>query len=168
MSFYEARVAKIAVCLSWLYRDDRHTLWLGDRRFYWEDRFGDVYLAGSEMPITIERQPLEVIFEQSVPHWAVGARAPDHVRHRWAVNHIRHSLTPYDGLLAAIEQDIGIRDAADRIRERILAKIAAVYPEFDDEATRQIEETRARTGRRAESREDERYWYDFIPTYWDP
>ena len=61
------------------------------------------------------------------------------MRHRWAVNYIRHELTDYDyTLYAEIAGKIGTAEAAQRLKRRILRAISEIYPEFAAEALRQM------------------------------
>ena len=66
------------------------------------------------------------------------ADAPDGVRERWAVNFVRHRLTEYDRLLEEQAGKVGVNAAVVLIRRRILAAIAAAYPDLADEVSRQI------------------------------
>lgn len=59
---------------------------------------------------------------------------------RITVNYIRHRLTKYEDYLAAIEGEVGVSEAYSIIRERILDKIADVYPWLSDECLRQDSE----------------------------
>lgn len=57
---------------------------------------------------------------------------------RIQVNFIRHSLAPYDSLLAEQFRQIGGDESKRIIREKIFAKIKEVYPMLKDEADRQL------------------------------
>ncbi len=162
--FYEARVSEIAWHRNGPIRD---ILWFGVSSFYLEDRFGDVYLVGPEIPITVEREAPEVILEKSFPEWqAHGKIAPHHVRQRWAVNHIRHRLTRYEHHLAEIRDGIGVPEAEDAYRERVLRKIAEVYPEFADEAARKVGEIWERAHRRGLGKRARNEWWPSSERYY--
>jgi hypothetical protein len=142
--FHDGRVSEIAwrPGVDWRpNRPDRNVLWFGERSFYLEDRFGDLYPFGPELLIAVERQPPDAILARAIPRWQDdGKIAPRRRRQRWAVNHIRHRLTPYEPHLALFRKEIGVPDAEDAYRERVLRRIATVYPEFASEAERQIGE----------------------------
>jgi hypothetical protein len=136
--FYEGQVDEIAWRRNVPARD---ILWFGERLFYLEDGFGDVYRVGPELLITVERQASDAILESSIPKWqADGEIAPHHVRQRWAVDHIRHRLTPYERHLREIRNELGVPEAEDAYREQLLKRIAESYPEFADEVARKIGE----------------------------
>jgi hypothetical protein len=106
--------------------------------------------AIKQMPITVERHPPDNVLEAGRRDWenwqanrrndygASGRDTPLETPQRWAVNFIRHNLTSYNGRLATIGGKLGVADAAQRIRQRVLEKIAEVYPEFAEECDRQI------------------------------
>lgn len=62
---------------------------------------------------------------------------PNEVLYRWEVNYIRHELTRYETLLDQIYGIVGAHDSYLVIKNRILDKIASVYPWLKDECERQ-------------------------------
>ena len=56
---------------------------------------------------------------------------------RICVNYIRHELTSYDYLFAKTAGKTGIATAVNKIRAKIFAEIASVYPVFGPECERQ-------------------------------
>ena len=96
-----------------------------------------------QLEITVARRPLAEVMRESLLAWRDHQRlrrnnfnvdsvnAPQEVRERWAVNFVRHELTAYDAFLfTKIKRQIGAREAADRLKTRVLRKIAEVYPEL--------------------------------------
>jgi hypothetical protein len=106
--------------------------------------------AVEQMPIAVQRLAPEEVIATSLRDWdefrrrvGIGDRAdasvaPREMQARWAVNYIRHTLTAYDGDLAAVAGKVGAAEATRRVKERVLDKIATVYPEFAAECYRQI------------------------------
>lgn len=62
---------------------------------------------------------------------------PDGVLHRWMVNYIRHNLTSYDDQLLRQKGKVGTDVAHAIVKNTILDKIAAVYPELAEECENQ-------------------------------
>ncbi len=56
---------------------------------------------------------------------------------RWAVNYLRHVETDYDWLLDSVTGRVGVTEARQLIRERVLNGIAAQYPYLAAECARQ-------------------------------
>jgi hypothetical protein len=56
---------------------------------------------------------------------------------RITVNYIRHELTNYDAMFAALKGQIGRDDAIDLVRDRVLDLIAEAYPDLATECRRQ-------------------------------
>lgn len=78
-----------------------------DAKIYWE----------------LERRPyLEFEAEESMKN------AELEVRKRWAVNYIRHRLTPYDGYLSDLKGRVGTEDAYHRYRNALMNAIFDTYP----------------------------------------
>jgi len=108
----------------------------------------ELLAAVEVMPITVERIAPDRVLDPSLREWEAwrldrrdyrdGRGAPDDVRARWAVNYVRHNLTAYDHQLAGLTGKIGVHEAVSRLRERIFEQIIEVYPEFANEARRQV------------------------------
>jgi len=102
----------------------------------------------ADLEITVPRCEASEILFASLSEWrsyqtsrgrdACGSDAPPNERQRWAVNYIRHNLTCYDETLYLdLAGNIGKREAARLLKERVLESIAEIYPEFAEEAQRQ-------------------------------
>lgn len=70
--------------------------------------------------------------------------ADEETKSRWVVNYIRHNLVDienggYDEFLFQLKGKVGI-NAYLIFRQRVLEKIAQIYPEYADECLRQIKE----------------------------
>lgn len=59
---------------------------------------------------------------------------------RITVNYVRHVLTPYDGLLAALKGKVGVKVAKELVRARVYDVIAATYPHLATECSKQKHE----------------------------
>jgi hypothetical protein len=59
---------------------------------------------------------------------------------RITVNYVRHVLTPYDGLLAALSGKVGVKEAKELVRARVYDVIAATYPHLATECSNQEQE----------------------------
>lgn len=100
-----------------------------------DQRIADIY---------IPRIPIEMLMEDSLDakiHWELEHRsylefeaeegmknADLEVRKRWAVNYIRHRLTPYDGYLSDLKGRVGAEDAYHRYRDALMNAIFQTYP----------------------------------------
>jgi hypothetical protein len=54
------------------------------------------------------------------------------------VNYIRHNLTNYEDLLEELEGKVGKINAYIKLKNKILKKIAEVYPDLKDECYNQM------------------------------
>lgn len=104
-----------------------------------------------KLDVHVEHHPISEIMDISLQDWrsnqnergkygADGKSAPLHHRQRWAVNFIRHNLTEYDSQLDEVAGRAGVNEAVDKIRARVLDKIADIYPELAHECHRQKRE----------------------------
>jgi len=57
---------------------------------------------------------------------------------RITVNYIRHNLTNYEDLLEELEGKVGKYEAYIKLKNKILEKIAEVYPDLKDECYKQM------------------------------
>lgn len=105
-----------------------------------------------ETNIKVKQMPLAELYEKAVKNrnnlnrtrewegWdddATVEGADQDTLNRWAVNYLRHSLTPYHSVLNNLTKKIGRRDAVLLLQERIFQAIAKTYPELKDECDRQ-------------------------------
>ena len=62
---------------------------------------------------------------------------PEFLR-RISVNYLRHEMTDYDARLGHVAGQVGVRDAYEVIKERVLEAIADAYPWLGSECQRQL------------------------------